>query len=120
MDLQFWAARNAPSWARTMLKYPPNPGALLHAAINFRGTLARKKEIARHAMPGKRIRFDKYKDHNYNEHLEKGNAIAVLGMARRRGADVYLHMIEVARAYKHVQPERANTYNRWLRRMEQR
>lgn len=111
MDLQFWAARNAPTWARTMLKYPPSPALSLHAAINFRAKAPLLLEAAARAKPGTSTRRVGH---------DAGNALSVLRMARKRGENLRFYMIEAAQKYKHVQPERANTYNRWLRRMEQR
>jgi hypothetical protein len=95
-DLDVWTARNAPLWARAMLKHPPRSIPALHYAIN-----ARAKSRQREA-------------------LEPGNAMAVLRMVRKRGEDLYCYMIGAAVEYKRVQPERATTYRRWLRRIEQR
>lgn len=115
MDLQFWTARNAPTWARTMLKQPPDAVAALHWAISFRGDKTRAAELERHRRPG---RFLRQRDVDTRRNiLEKGNAVAVLKMVRRRGASLPDYMASAAREYKELQPKRANTYTRWLRRM---
>lgn len=117
MDLEFWAARKAPMWARTMLKFPPNPGKHLQAAIEFRGDVVRITELARHARPGTTVPLRQVR----RDYLrEASNAVNVLGMVRRRGERLGDYMRTAAIEYATSQPSRANIYRRWLRRMEKR
>lgn len=83
-----------------MLKHPPNAAAALHAAINER------------MLKGHLSRF------RAEQRLEAGNALAVLRSVRKRGEDVRLHMSQGVEQWKTLQPKRAATYARWLRRME--
>lgn len=97
LDLQFWSALNAPAWARTMLKHPPNISSALHSAIEFRGRATRLVD-------------------NYSR--EASNAVHVLRLVRKRGQRLSDYMRTAAIEYAQSQPPRAATYARWLRRME--
>jgi hypothetical protein len=97
-DGSFWQAVKAPAWLAGNKR--PDKVRSLHAAING------------HARNPKKPR-----EHGYEAVLEKGNALHVLSMVRKR-EDVYCYMIQASLEYKRVQPKRAATYRRWLRQLE--
>jgi len=93
-DLTVWTVHHLPKWAKTA-KHTPTLLPALHLAINYRAKLR-------------------------TGGCEPSNACVVLRMVRNRGEPLLDYMKDCVVRYARVQPERAHTYRRWVRRAERR
>ncbi len=100
-DLTFWNACHTPGWAQKITKstmsHQPSKGELVNAAINQRANVGL-------------------------DHLEVQNAVSVLKMVRRRlkaNESIVTHMYKQALELSKIQPKRAETYKRLIRRHRQ-